>query len=59
MVDFTYRSPAECVEKVKWLLEHPAEAARIAEAGRRRTHAAHTFRHRAPLLDELMRTHMR
>ena len=54
----TYRSPAECVEKVNWLLQRPAETIRIAEAGRRRTLNAHTYHHRAPLLDELMRSHM-
>jgi spore maturation protein CgeB len=54
----TYRSPDECVEKIRWLLAHPADRIRIAEAGRRRTHSAHTYNHRAPLLDELMRSHM-
>jgi hypothetical protein len=53
-----YRSAGECVEKATWLLEHPAESARIAEAGRQRTLRSHTYRHRAPLLDELIRAHM-
>ena len=53
-----YRSAGECVEKANWLLEHPAESARIAEAGRQRTLRSHTYRHRAPLLDELIRAHM-
>jgi spore maturation protein CgeB len=54
----TYRSAAECVDKVKWLLANPAECRRIAEAGRRRTHSAHTYHHRAPLLDKLIRSHI-
>jgi spore maturation protein CgeB len=55
----TYRSAAECVEKVDWLLAHPSEIVRIGEAGRRRTLRSHTYNHRAPLLDEIMRSHMR
>jgi spore maturation protein CgeB len=55
----TYRSAAECVDKVNWLLGHPEEITRIAEAGRRRTLRSHTYNHRAPLLDEIMRNHMR
>lgn len=54
----TYRTAGECVEKVKWLLTHPQERTRIAEAGRRRTLAAHTFDHRAPLLDQIIRRHI-
>ncbi len=52
----TFRSPAECIEKARWLLDHPAERKRIAEAGQRRTLRDHTFDHRAADLDALIRT---
>jgi hypothetical protein len=42
----TYRSSEECVEIVKWLLEHESERATIARAGQRRTLRDHTFRAR-------------
>lgn len=51
----TYRSPEECREKARWLLEHPAQRAAIAAAGQRRTLSSHTFEHRAPQLDAIIR----
>lgn len=33
----TYKSPEECVEKVRYLLDHPAKAEAIAQAGQQRT----------------------
>jgi spore maturation protein CgeB len=51
----TYRSVAECVERATWLLDHPAEAERIAVAGQRRALAEHTFAHRAPVLADAVR----
>jgi len=54
----TYRNAAECIEKTKWLLDHPAECKRIAEAGARRTLTQHTFAHRAPILDAIVRQHI-
>ncbi|GFO55613.1 hypothetical protein GMSM_26200 [Geomonas sp. Red276] len=53
-----YRSPQECIEKVRWLCEHPAERERIAAAGQKRTLASHTFAHRAPELDRIIRTNI-
>lgn len=50
-----YRSAEECVEKVTWLLDHPMERARIAEAGQRRTLREHTFAQRATVFDALLR----
>lgn len=47
-----FKSPEECVEKVKWLLEHPDQAAAIAAAGQRRTLDNYTFAHRAGALAE-------
>ena len=54
----TYRSAAECVEKVKWLLEHSRQSAQIADAGAKRTLEQHTFAHRAPELDKIIRQHL-
>jgi spore maturation protein CgeB len=51
----TYRSTSECVEKARWLLDHPAERAAIAAAGQRRVLAEHTYVHRARELDPLIR----
>jgi hypothetical protein len=42
----TYSSPDECAEKVRWLLDHPAERAAIAAAGQKRTLKDHRFRDR-------------
>lgn len=50
-----YRSPAEAVERARWLLEHPAERRAIGEAASRRVGREHTFAHRAPILDEIIR----
>lgn len=50
-----FRNVDDCVEKVKWLLDHPEERRRIAEAGQRRTLRDHTFDQRAAQLDELIR----
>ena len=50
-----YRTPDECVEKVRWLLAHPSEREAIAQAGRQRCLAEHTHRHRAPRLDAVIR----
>jgi spore maturation protein CgeB len=46
----TYRTVAECAEKVNYLLKHPAELKGIASAGQRRTLREHTYYHRAQQL---------
>jgi spore maturation protein CgeB len=51
----TYRSAEECVEKVRYLLEHERERSAIAEAGQRRVIREHTFDHRAAEVHELIR----
>lgn len=50
-----FKSAEECVEKVKWLLDHPAAACEISRAGERRTLGNYTFAHRAACLAELLR----
>jgi len=51
----TYNSVEECIEKLKWALEHPREAANIAEAGQKRTLKDHSVENRVDLLWEIMR----
>ena len=42
----TYRTPQECIEKVKYLLHHEEERKRIALAGQQKTHREFTFEKR-------------
>jgi hypothetical protein len=46
----TYRSIDECIEKARWLLDHPADCARIGRAGQARTLRDHTVGERAARL---------
>jgi glycosyltransferase involved in cell wall biosynthesis len=50
----TYRSIEECVEKVKWLLDHPEERQKIAHAGQIRTLRDHALDKRAIQLNEII-----
>lgn len=52
----TFRTADECLEQARWLLAHDAEREAMALAGQRRCLAAHTFAHRAPRLDEVLRS---
>ncbi len=52
----TYRSAEECVEKVKYILEHEDERRSIAAAGQLRTLREHTFDNRAARIDEIIRS---
>jgi len=54
----SYGSAAECVEKVRYLLEHESERAAVAAAGQRRTLRDHTFAHRAAQIDAIIRQRM-
>jgi len=49
-----YRSADECIEKGKWLLEHPQERRAIAAAGQSRTLRDHTMENRAVELDAIV-----
>ena len=51
----TYRTAAECVEKVNYILEHEDERRSIAAAGQLRTLREHTFENRAARIDEIIR----
>jgi hypothetical protein len=50
----TYLSTEECIEKLKWAIDHPVEARRIADAGQKRTLRDHTVERRVDLLYEIM-----
>ena len=54
----TYRNADECVEKIRWLLDHPQEREEIAAAGMRKTLSEHTFAHRAAELDRIIRSNL-
>ena len=51
----TYKSKEECVEKVKWLLAHPAEAEAVGKAGQAKCVGTHSVEVRARQLDETIR----
>ena len=51
----TYRSAAECAEKVTYILEHEAERRAIAAAGQLRTLRDHTFENRTIQIDKIIR----
>lgn len=52
----TFDSPAECVEKARWLCDNPVAARRIGQAGQARVLASHTYDHRAEMLDRLFQS---
>jgi spore maturation protein CgeB len=54
----TYETTGECIEKVRWLLDHPAEQKAIAQKGQERCLKEHTFTQRAPTLDRLIRKNL-
>jgi len=51
----TYRSKEECTEKLRWAIEHPEEARKIALAGQKRTLRDHSVEKRAEQLYEIIR----
>ncbi len=54
----TYKSAGECIEKIKWLLKHPAEREAIARAGQARTLKDHTYARRGKQFIEIIRKEM-
>ena len=55
----TYRSPEECVEKARWLLDHPQERLEIARAGQARALKEHDFAQRSVQLDAILQRALR
>ena len=54
----TYSSVDEAIEKAKYLLDNPAEAEKIAVAGRAKTLSSHTMRHRCEQINEIIRARL-
>jgi hypothetical protein len=50
----TYKSIEECIEKLGWAIDHPAEARKIALAGQKRTLRDHSVERRTGLLYEII-----
>lgn len=51
----TYKTAEECIEKVKYILEHEPERRAIAAAGQKRALREHNFDNRARQIDEIIR----
>jgi hypothetical protein len=51
----TFSGSEDCIDKAKWLLDHPRERRTITQAGQLRTLAAHTFAQRAEEFDAVIR----
>ncbi len=54
----TYRSAAECVEKLEYILAHNSERCQIAAAGQKRTLRDHNFDNRAARIDAIIRSRL-
>jgi len=52
----TYSSPSECVEKLRYLLEHPALAREIGARGQQRTLSSHTIRQRCEIVEHFIQS---
>jgi len=50
----TYKTKEECADKVKWLLQNPAEVAKISKSGQARTLKDHTIQNRANQINEIL-----
>jgi len=53
-----FRNSAECIEKARWLLNHPKEREEIAQAGQRRCEKDHSFSVRARQLLALIQKNL-
>ena len=54
----TYACAEDCIEKVRYLLEHEDERAAIAKAGQERTLREHTYYHRMQELVDIVRKYL-
>lgn len=54
----TYRNPAECCEKIRFLIDHPATRNTIAKAGQVRTLKDHSLRAEVLRFDNFMLTQL-
>ncbi len=53
-----YNGVQDCVEKIRYYLEHDEERESIAKAGQRRTLREHTYQHRMQELLSILKRHM-
>lgn len=53
-----YRDFEECIEKMKWMYDHPDCTRKIAIAGQRRCLSDHTFKNRVNIVDETIRSYL-
>lgn len=49
-----YAGAEDCIEKARWLAEHPTERAAIAARGQRRTLTEHTVHHRGLRIQDIL-----
>jgi spore maturation protein CgeB len=49
-----YKDINDCIEKIKWLLDHPVECGNIAKAGQKRTLASHSVGQRCNLIAKII-----
>jgi spore maturation protein CgeB len=54
-----YKNFNECLEKIKWLMDHPVELQKIANAGQKRTLKDHTIERRAYTLNEIINNNLK
>lgn len=54
-----YTSPEDCIQKIRYLLDHEDERAAIAQAGQERTLREHTYFHRMQELVEIIQHHFK
>jgi spore maturation protein CgeB len=54
-----YDGEDDCIEKVKWLLEHEEERKKIASAGNQKTLNSHTVENRCRLLIEILNAELK
>jgi hypothetical protein len=54
----TYKSPEECIDKIKWLVNNPIEMNRISKAGQDRTLKDHTVQKRVLQVNEILSSNL-
>ena len=54
----TYKNSEECISKMKWLVNNPEEAQKIALAGQKRVLKDHSIKNRVELIDEIIRENL-
>jgi spore maturation protein CgeB len=55
----TYSGIDDCLEKIKWLIEHPDERKKIANAGQQKTLSKHTVNQRCVQIKEIIESELK